>query len=1198
MIERDYINNQGLFSNNYLAYRLCEIPVWNDQKQNAEESYKKIKSAYENIKNLKLGAGQEAELEDKFIRPVLYALGYEYSVQPISNRGYKKKRPDYALFKDNDSYAEAKSQDDYKKLFYHALTILEAKYWGRRLNDNDREDLLDSRDPTAQTIKYLEDVHYHSEGKIDWAILTNGKKWRLFYYKSSYRAATYYEIDLEELIERQDTEGFLYFFLFFSKYAFSPEALDKQSWLDIHLSESQNYAKAVSDRLKDFIFDEVFEGLAKGIIHYRNNELKIDDETEENKTLIFKACLTLLYRILFLLYAESRNLLPIDKTAYRNISLSKLKDDIYNDLKHLSSNKMSKRSYVYWARFEGLCDIIAKGDSSLNVPLYNGGLFDASENDFLKKHKISDPFFAIAIEKLTIEQGGAYPPEITPFIDYSSLSVRHLGDIYEGLLEFHLRIADDEIAEVRDDDKYVWKKISDVKEKTKVYRRKQKGEIYIENSKHERKSSGSYYTPHYIVEYIVDNTIGSLLNQKFDKARESLTELDSLYDKQRKNIKKSADWKHWEHKGEPQGQYIDEIEYKERYFIENLFNLKVLDPAMGSGHFLVHAVDFISNKIAAFLVDYPDNPAIRKIEEMRDEILHGLQRQNIKIDESKLTEVNLIKRMVIKQCVYGIDLNEMAVELAKLSLWLDSFTLGAPLSFLDHHLKCGNSLIGVNVEEVINALGQQQTFFEKSEFSRMLLVVDLMRKAGELSDVTPDMVKKSRSEFKKANDALEPARKIMDIYTSRWFGNEPKASGKGKHKTERDNALLFLRSQEHADWAIGKNHKLLDIDKKIVEIANNAAESQCFFHWEIEFPEVFFGPRPGTKNVIEKLANAGFDAVIGNPPYDVISEDIFMKRSIARGTKNLFGHFIAKGTELAKEGGNFGFVVPLSFSCGENYEKIRQKIYSRFAKLKTSHYSIRPAKLFPHVDQRITIFIASEKPLKGCHVSSSRLYRFNDGQQEELVLHPETGDVGILQKGYIPRVANPIGASVYRKLLKIKSTIGDFVSKEEKSDCRWWFHSVGRYWIKAYNFLPLFSRDGEKGISTDTIELKSVSKKIKLASICVINSSLFYYWWMLQSDEFHLLKSQVLSMPLPELLVEDKDLNWFVTKLMKDYKKKAIKKTIKAGGKNVFMEEIHARLSKEIILEIDDFLAPYFGLTKKELAFLKEYDMDFRSDDD
>jgi type II restriction/modification system DNA methylase subunit YeeA len=186
-----------------------------------------------------------------------------------------------------------------------------------------------------------------------------------------------------------------------------------------------------------------------------------------------------------------------------------------------------------------------------------------------------------------------------------------------------------------------------------------------------------------------------VLKEKLNRAKNLLEELDKVYDQQRRHLKKPKDWKYWEHPGEPKGKHIAEIMQKEQDVFEILFDIKVLDPAMGSGHFLVHTVDFISDNIITFLSDYPDNPVVRRIDDLRNEIVRNLADQMVRIDESKLTEVNLIKRMVMKRCIYGVDLNEMAVELAKLSLWLDSFTLGAPLSFLDHHLKCGNSLIGI-----------------------------------------------------------------------------------------------------------------------------------------------------------------------------------------------------------------------------------------------------------------------------------------------------------------------------------------------------------------------------------------------------------------------------------------------------------------------------------------------------------------------
>ncbi len=439
-----YLNNQNLFSNNYLLNRLPETDLWKTQKPKSSIAFEEIGKAYESIKSLNLGPGEEAGLEDKFIRPVLQALGYEWDVQPTTNRGLKKKRPDYALFKDKVSLTDArKDKDNRSRFFKHTLTILEAKYWGRQLNDSDLKDTLDRRDPTAQTVKYLDDVYHASESHIQWAILTNGKLWRLFYYRASSRSGNYFEVDLEDVILRQDTDAFMYFYLFYSKDAFLPDPVSGNKWLDQHLKGTEEYAVRVSTKLKDLIFDKVFEGLAEGFVYFRASDLSIREETDESRKEIFKGCLTLLYRMLFLLYAESRNLLPLDESGYYNVSLSKLRKDIDHEIKTSGLEKMSKRSYVYWARLERLTDIIAKGDSALNVPVYNGGLFEQPQDGFLSFNKMADPFLAEAIRLLTVDGDGEY-------IDYSSLSVRHLGDIYEGLLEFHVQVADAETVEIKE----------------------------------------------------------------------------------------------------------------------------------------------------------------------------------------------------------------------------------------------------------------------------------------------------------------------------------------------------------------------------------------------------------------------------------------------------------------------------------------------------------------------------------------------------------------------------------------------------------------------------------------------------------------------------------------------------------------------------------------------------------------------------
>src|SRR5436853_1978281 len=155
---------------------------------------------------------------------------------------------------------------------------------------------------------------------------------------------------------------------------------------------------------------------------------------------------------------------------------------------------------------------------------------------------------------------------------------------------------------------------------------------------------------------------------------------------------------------------------------------------MGSGHFLVETVDFVTDRLLKFLNQFPINPVNFALDRTRTSILESLGEQGVAVDPAKLTDINLLKRHVLKRCIYGVDLNAMAVELAKVSLWLDAFTLGAPLSFLDHHLKHGNSLIGARVADVQKALEGDLTLFSRNKFAGVMLATNLMRQVSYLSD--------------------------------------------------------------------------------------------------------------------------------------------------------------------------------------------------------------------------------------------------------------------------------------------------------------------------------------------------------------------------------------------------------------------------------------------------------------------------------
>ena len=193
---------------------------------------------------------------------------------------------------------------------------------------------------------------------------------------------------------------------------------------------------------------------------------------------------------------------------------------------------------------------------------------------------------------------------------------------------------------------------------------------------------------------------------------------------------------------------LEKTYYTHKDLVERLFDLKVLDPAMGSGHFLVEAVDQITDKLLQFLSAFPVNPVSFALERTRTSILESLANQGVTVLRDKLTDINLLKRHVLKRFIYGVDLNPMAVELAKVSLWLDAFTLGAPLSFLDHHLRCGNSLVGATIDELEKATAGQ---LFRLDYEPLLRAINYVLLVSKISDATAAEVADAlQREYRKA----------------------------------------------------------------------------------------------------------------------------------------------------------------------------------------------------------------------------------------------------------------------------------------------------------------------------------------------------------------------------------------------------------------------------------------------------------------
>ena len=938
-------NNRALFSDYYLNERLPEL---NDWKERPEDSYHSLRTLLSAARR-PVDTGDNGATDRSLVRPALEALGFEVAARPGSEG------PDYVLCAPNKPEKP--------------VAVCLAYTWNRYLDGRDetRDTLTPDENPGARVVTVLE------SGETPWAIVTNGKLWRLYSARTHSRSTNYYEIDLEETLAMADpNRAFRYFWLFFRLKAFVAREAQQDngtrdsSFLDRVLDGSESYAKGLGERLKERVFEEVFPHFAEGFIEHLKGQVGMagpqqasllpiveqlqlkQEPDEEFRRQVFQGTLTLLYRLLFLLYAESRGLLPVkEERGYWEQSLTRLKEKIAEKAGAVLDETPARLKKFYgtsvadtklYDQLLDLFSIIDKGSRELNVPLYNGGLFitspDSVDDDqeseaarFLALHKIPDRYLARGLDFLARDLDDKRQDLV--FIDYKSLGVRQLGSIYEGLLEFKVRIAAEKMAVVKG------KKTEEVipykeaiKSKRKVLsmgrgrnareRVFKRGDVYLENDRRERKASGSYYTPNHIVKYIVENTVGPVLSEKFEKLRPKFRDAQQAYGRA---LARATGFKN-------RGMIPDDpakVANTYEGLVDNLFDLKVLDPAMGSGHFLVEAVDFICDRILGeregFLRAFPWNPVTKYLQNTREAIIDEMERQRVTVDTSRLTDINLLKRHILKRCVYGVDLNPMAVELAKVSLWLDCFTIGAPLSFMDHHLKCGNSLIGTTVQEVETELGKQKKGHVSDlfggPFQGMLAATATIEDLRRIPDATVEQAERSHSLFSDFEKTQVPYKSALDIWVSQHFGNK------------RAKEVLTLAGSELVKDIRSGGKKLSPEYRDAITKAGEIGLEKRFFHWDLEFPEAFVDVSRGKWKSKEEQ---GFEAVVGNPPYHriqgipaAVKEYLTATYPSATGKFDLSVVFAEQGYRLIGTTGELGLIIPnrvLTADYGSGLRKI------------------------------------------------------------------------------------------------------------------------------------------------------------------------------------------------------------------------------------------------------------------------------------
>ena len=547
----------------------------------------------------------------------------------------------------------------------------------------------------------------------------------------------------------------------------------------------------------------------------------------------FEQALTVVYRILFLLFAEARALVPMWHPIYRqSYSIESLRE----------AAERSQAPAGAWEALRAVSRMAHAGCAAgdLRVTAFNGRLFAAARTPLAERRDLDDRAIGRAV--LSLATRPAADRAGRERISYGELGVEQLGAVYEALLEYE-----------------------PVVEPGRAGPR-----VTLRHGSAQRKATGSFYTPQPLAQYLVRRALAPLVDQ-----------------------------------AEPQ----------------RVLDLKVLDPAMGSGAFLVAACEYLAHAYETALVRaggcHPSD-------------LGPAERASI-------------RRTVAERCLFGVDLNPMAVQLGRLSLWLLTLAADRPLTFLDHHLQAGDSLLGAwlaNLRHTPAGSRRRQSeslpLFDTPAFGDALRVALPARftLATAAADTVEHVREKERllAALTSRDAALTRWKRIADLWCAAWFDRQrlpPQAFG-----SLSDHILT------------GRSPLAPAVAESLLKRAEQLAAARRFFHWELEFPEAFFDARGN------RLATPGFDAVIGNPPWDMIRADAgsadertqtrLDANAVVRFTRdagvyaaqsdghaNRYQLFLERAIHLTRPGGRLGLVLPSGIMADHGSARLRALLFSQ-----------------------------------------------------------------------------------------------------------------------------------------------------------------------------------------------------------------------------------------------------------------------------
>ena len=536
--------------------------------------------------------------------------------------------------------------------------------------------------------------------------------------------------------------------------------------------EARSFGVTLSVRLDRTIRHEALPALAAGMECWAE-ERHLDLGKNALRREMKQAALTLLFRIVFMLFSESAGHLPMGNEAYRKASLSALVAEAMATM-----GRLSPASSALWDGFVRLVKAMRSGNPAWDVPAYNGALFAARDFEgaaLLEEMELRDLEFARVLAAV-----GHDVPEGRG-VDFSTLEIAHIGHTYESLLGLELSLAGRAPSYDANKDRYVQASSA---EEAEV---RPSGLLWQTHSGG-RKAGGVYYTPVEIVRHLVRQAVKPPFERHLAKVAGTARTDPAEATKQ-------------------------------------LLSFAVVDPACGSAHFLVQVAETLAEMTVRFLAEHPLPPLSGALERLRSRVPDGVACE----------DAALLRRLIVKHCIFGVDKNRMGAEVARLSLWLASFVPGLSLAYLGRNVVVGDALVGVGDPK---PLLDEAPLFEGPLREALEHATAAVGKLAEINDRTPEEVAASKAADKEAWAATAGLKRLFDLWTAEQF--------------DLDGAREYVATSGAA--VISGERK-----SKLVRCARELSKRHQFLHWPLAFPQVFSRPLPG------------FDVVVGNPPWEEVT---------------------------------------------------------------------------------------------------------------------------------------------------------------------------------------------------------------------------------------------------------------------------------------------------------------------------------------